>query len=200
MTPTPLRSPGQGQNPGRPTRGGASRLRELAGTGVGFVAVVVVCSLVLQGLDRIPGLLAGLPRGVTRVPTMAALERELGASLPLPVYYPDDLTWPPADLWVYPGRSAVAIVHASRSSAPALIIGKSAPGLSSVPPPLLPPVTVLQSSESTFGTRRATVARVQDAAGALWHQVSWSDHGRAVVARYRGDLQPLFRMIEGMAR
>ncbi|MEW5981003.1 MAG: hypothetical protein AB1806_01375 [Acidobacteriota bacterium] len=179
---------------------GESRLRQGARTSARFLAVVVLLAGTLRGLDQLPGILTSLPRGATRVESLDRLERELGFAFPLPVDYPAELAWPPVELRLYPGPSAVAIVDAADTGSPALIVGTAGPGLLAVSPELLPPVTVLQASESAFGARRATVARVQDAGGALWHQATWSAHGRVVVVRYRGDVARLSRMVAGMTR
>lgn len=198
MTPAVTRRTG---NQGSRAADGRSRVvRRVVRAIGGFVAVLAAIVTVLAGLDRLPGLLADLPRGATRVAELADLERKLGRPVPLPVVYPDDLAWPPADLHLYPGPAALVIVNARASGTPALFIATAAPGVPALSPRLLPPVTVLQTSESTFGARRATVARLQDAGGAIWHEVSWPDRGTLTVVRYRGDVLRLGRMVETMVR
>lgn len=167
---------------------------------IAFAAVLTAVAATLFALDRVPGLLTGLPRGATRAASLAQLERELGVAIPLPAFYPSDLAWPPTEYRLFPGPSAIVIVTSRETGEPALLIGASAPGLAALPPELLQPAETLQTSDSTFGARRATVARVRDEAGTIWHQAAWAAEGRMIVVRYRGDFLHLSRLVESMPR
>ena len=199
MTPdAPRRFDPQAAGPPSPPE--PPRPRGLSVTVGAFLVVLLLLSAALTGLDYLPGLLAGVPRGAVRVASVDDLGRALGFAFPLPTYYPDDLEWPPGRLLLFPGPSGSATVASRSTGAPALLIGVGAPGATVLPGKLLPPASVLQEGESTFGSERATVARVQDPDGRLWQQVSWSAHGRLIVVRYRGDLLRLTRMVDGMVR
>jgi hypothetical protein len=184
----------------RPLAAAGTPAWRLARSLAAFTAVLTAIATVLLVLDRVPGLLAGLPRGATRVASLAQLERELGMAIPLPVFYPSDLAWPPSEYRLFPGPSAVVIVTSTDTGEPALLVGAAAPGLGALPPQLLPAAETLQTTDSTFGARRATVARVRDAAGIIWHQAAWTADGRLIVVRYHGDFLHLSRLVESMAR
>lgn len=152
-----------------------------------FAALLTGFGLGLRALDDVPGLVTGLARGVVRVDSLAALEREVSRPSPIPAYFPDTLAWPPATLLVF-GRSSTSMSFRHRQAGTTWLIVAGRAGTGEIAPQVLPPATPLQSESTTVRQLPATVERVLDRDGVAWYQVRWHVSGATRLVRYRGTL------------
>ena len=59
---------------------------------------------------------------------------------------------------------------------------------------MIPETTLLQDTDATVDGTAVRLQRVQDRAGAVWHQTLWEADGCARTVRYRGPLEDLLRV------
>jgi len=170
-----------------------SALTETVRSMASLVFALVCFAICLRLLDELPAAAAGIARGVRRVASIEALAAETGLKLPVPAYFPDTIQWPPSDVISYGGTSASAWYRHRGERTTWLIVAVAA-GAGGVAPQVLPTAQVLQSEPITVGTHAGVAERIQDADGAVWHQVSWSTNGGARLVRYRGTLEELMTL------
>ncbi len=150
-------------------------------------------ALVIAGLGALPGWIAG-ETSVHHVGTLEEAERRIGARLVLPGYFPERLTWPPAEVRMAGGRrGSVALVFVDHAGAPALQIVQSSSDGEPIAPALLEGRSVLSSQPTAVGTRPATLSAVL-LDGHPWQELSWDLRGRHVILRTRGEVDELYRM------
>jgi hypothetical protein len=153
-------------------------------------------------LGTVPAWLAGDSPGVRRVASVDDAERRLGARLLLPAFFPERITWPPAQVRVAGGRrGSASLEFRDRAGAPALQLIQATDEGAHIAGPFRDGATVLDSRRTSVATRPATLASVL-VEGVRWHELTWYPAGRAVVLRDRGDLDELFaiaRSIHGRA-
>ena len=152
-----------------------------------FVTLLVAFAVGLRALDELPGLATGVARGVKRIDSIAALERLTSRRMPIPAYFPDTLTWPPDTLLAFEGTSTSMSFRHRREATTWLIVA-IATGRSDVAPQVLPPATSLQTESTMVRNGPATVDRVRDRDGIVWHQLTWREAGTTRLVRYRGTL------------
>jgi len=176
---------------------GPELLRLLAALGW----VVAASAVTLAGLGALPGWISGEPREVRTVASLEAAERNLGAGLAIPSYFPAHLGWPPARIRVAGGKGgAVELTFRERSSGgdQLQLLQATTPG-APFPPDLEPPGTELSSSPTTVAGRPALLAR-RTIDGEVWHQLAWERDGCRMVLRTRGDVEELFRIARSAHR
>ena len=165
-----------------------------------FLAVVLVTSGVLAGLNALPAALGGESRGVIRYASLEALESRYDVRLwapSRPVAGPVRLA--PGD----PGWLAFA-VNASGPPSPEPIVvcqtlGPSV-GEAAVPAALLAPGEILQATDVASGARHAQMRRVMLADGSLVYELWWRDAGRRVMLRMHADANRLLRFFDDAMR
>ncbi len=164
-----------------------------------LVVVTAIAAVGLRAFDSVPRLLTGLPRGVTQVRSLEALQLRTGFALPMPAYFPSALEWPPQDIRIYRGQDIAVIVRQRATDEPALIVASAPSGAGGVQAPALPPATVLQTTDVPVGGGTAIrVQRVEDEARVVWHQATWRQAGRLTIVRYRGTVDELMRIAESL--
>ena len=164
-----------------------------------WAAVVLAASAaLLRATDAIPGLVRDTARGVVRYRDIAEVERVIGRTLPSPSYYPSALEWPPGDLRVAFGSAAAYWCRGREDGSLALVIATTPLGQGDLAARVLPPATALQEADGTVGGRAARVARLRDESGALWQQVAWTGTRSVIVARSRGTLEDLMRIVSSL--
>lgn len=160
--------------------------------------VLAVSAALLRAADAVPGLVRDTARGVVRYDDIAEVERVIGRPLPVLSYYPSALEWPPGDLRVSLGGAAACWCRSRADGALALVVATTPPGQGDLAALVLPPATVLQEADGTVGGRAARVTRLRDQAGALWQQVTWTGTRGVIVARSRGTLEELMRIVSSL--
>jgi hypothetical protein len=163
--------------------------------------VVATTALVLAGLGALPGLIAGEPREVRTVASVEIAERNLGAGLALPSYFPAHLGWPPARIRVAGGKGgSVELTFRQRADGgDQLQLLQATSTDSPIPAIFEPPGSELASSPTTVAGRPARLSR-RTIGGEVWHQLSWERDGRQMVLRTRGDVDELFRIARSAHR
>jgi hypothetical protein len=179
----------------RPSSFPIEGLRSVAG----LVALLAAVAFGLRVLDELPGMTAGVARGVRRVDSVAALERQTSLPVPIPAYFPDTLVWPPADLLVF-GDTSTSIGFRHRQSADTWLIVATGVGTTSIAAQLLPPATPLQTEATTVSGTPATVERLRDLDGVIWYQLRWQAFGATRLVRYRGTLDEILLIANSMDR
>ena len=179
-------------------RAGPELLRLLAALGW----VVATTAVTLAGLGALPGWMAGEPREVRTVATVEEAERQLGAGLALPSYFPAHLGWPPARIRVSGGKGG-AVELTFRTAAPGggdqlQLLHATTPG-APIPAEFDPPGSELSSSPTTVASRPARLTR-RTIGGEVWQQLSWERDGCRMVLRTRGDVDELFRIARSAHR
>lgn len=158
-----------------------------------FLMVLVLAAAGLRVLDAVPRAFTGLSRGAMPVGSLRALTPVQRRALPVPRLSPESLEWPPRTIVIFPGGSVAASVTHRTSGAAWLVLAVVSPEDERLGSPVLSPATILQDAEMVVEGTTVRVQRVQDRAGALWHQTAWQgDHMRRVL-RYRGGLDELIR-------
>jgi len=170
---------------------------EVAREVVSLAALLAVVALGLRVLDELPGMAAGVARGVRRVDSIAALERQASHRMPIPAYFPDTLVWPPNDLLVFGGTSA-SMSFRHRQAADTWLIVAIGVGTTAVAPQVLPPATPLQTEATTVRRLPATVGRLRDLDGVIWYQLTWRTSGVTRLVRYRGTLDEVMLIANSM--
>jgi hypothetical protein len=160
---------------------------------VRLAIVFVVTAIGLRVLDAVPRAVTGLPRGVVRVASVKALAQLSSLDVPLPVYFPAHLRWPPNEC-TWDGRIAAVTARHVDSKVAWLSIALAPESAGVAPASILPAVEVLQDSDATIAGVSARVQRVQDRDGAIWHQAEWTADGRRFAVRYRGSVEDLLRI------
>ncbi|MCX6551628.1 MAG: hypothetical protein NTY02_11615 [Acidobacteria bacterium] len=181
----------------RPTpRGSAGVLL----TNVAWWLLAIVCAaVVLRVADFMPSILLGTPHGGRRFARLADLERAAGRTMPVPAYYPSSIEWPPGDQRLYPPASAAFWCRHRTQGAVWLVVATAPAGAGAVASQVLPPASELQRGDGEVRGQPAIVARLRDADGAVWQQVSWTGARGVVLLRYRGTLDELMRMAASMS-
>lgn len=169
-----------------------------------FVAVFVLAAAGLRVLDAVPRAVTGLSRGAMQVGTLRALTPAQRRALPVPRLSPEFLEWPPRTIVVFPGGSVAASVAHRTSGTAWLVLAVVSPEDERLGSPVLAPATILQDAEMVVAGTTVRIQRVQDRAGALWHQTTWRSSDTRRVLRYRGGLDELIRatssLLEGGRR
>jgi len=152
-------------------------------------------ALVLRGVDAVPGLVAGTPRGVSRHVTLEAAERRVGFSILLPSYFPEELVWPPEEI-ATAGRS-VALRFRGRDAGLALVLVEG-PADGGVSATLLPRGEPFHTVDFDLGGRPARLVDLRLPPDGTWHELSFVEAGRRVVLRFRGPSELFLRMAESI--
>ncbi|MCX6544804.1 MAG: hypothetical protein NTV05_10380 [Acidobacteria bacterium] len=162
-----------------------------------LAALLAAAAFGLRVLDQLPGMAAGVDRGVRRVDSVVALERQLSHKLPIPAYFPDTLMWPPHDLLIFEGTSAsMSFRHRQRGDT-WLIVGLAVDARG-IAPEILPPASSLQTENTVVRGVPARVDRLRDRDGVMWYQLTWQASGVALLARYRGTLDEIMLIANSM--
>ena len=159
-----------------------------------WLLVVAASAAALRLADALPRAALNLPRGVTRAADVAELERASGRRMPVPAYFPDTISWPPADARLHTSGSAAIWCRQREGPDTALIVATAPGGAPGVADQVLPASVELQREQAVRGNRALTVSRVRDADGAVWQQVQWQSPAQIVLVRYRGTLDELLKI------
>lgn len=169
------------------------RLAEVVGSVAAVLLVTAGATLLLSGMDAVPGWITGEPRYVRKAGTVQEVERRLRARLVLPYYFPSSLVWPPRRIRYTVGPpGAAALTVDDRDGAPRLFVAETvAPGR--IPDRLLPDAQIMTSSPVAVGPTRGTLSRVVED-GVMGWQLTWEQGGRSLLVRSRGTVDELLRM------
>jgi hypothetical protein len=194
---SPATAPEDGnRTPGRAGSDPAGLARMLSG----WFAVILGACVVLLLLDRLPGLLSGLPRGVLPVGTVEDAERTLHARLLLPAYFPDTLRWPPVAVDIYFGPPAAAAVAFAGRTGPVvrLMVCQTIEPAGSVPVKLLPPGLILESARTRVGNDPGTLTRLQLDDGRVVNELTWHRADRLFALRFDGPVEQLMTLAQSV--
>lgn len=165
-------------------------------------AALAGVALVLRVLDHVPGWVLGEPRTVQVFGTLDALESRLRVRLLLPAFFPDTLSWPPADVRLGPGPgqpTTVTLLDRARSH-PRLIVCQTVRGQGDIPERLLPRLTPQSTRTVDVGSSRATLVSGTLVDGTRWLDLAWRQSGRSIVMRFAGDERELLRIAGSVSR
>ena len=180
---------------------GGPRAAELGRMLATLFWVVAATVAVVAGLGALPRWLARDARAPDAPVSVAEAERRLGASLFLPAFYPDRLSWPPAEVRVSGGRGGSARLRfrpRDAGDAPVVLIQSAEPG-EPVRPDLLGDRRVLSRSRTRVGDWPAEFSSVL-VDGEGWQELSWEVDGRSIVLRSQGDVEEMYRMAHSVRR
>jgi len=159
-----------------------------------WLAVMGLAAVGLTALDRVPAVLTGTPPGVRIFASVEDAERDLGARIWLPRYYPETLRWPPARIEADAASPVTAAVRIPGKDDPRdrLVICESLGGRPVAPPEaLLPTGRILETVGVLVGSRRATLVRLQAEDGRVLHDLSWDHGARRLTLRTAGPVEEL---------
>lgn len=166
-----------------------------------WLLVMAVAAASLVALDHVPTVLAGTPRGVRAYPSIEEAERAIRARVWMPGYYPDELAWPPARVDVSPGSPpAVAVRITGRDGvAHRLVIVETLSPEPRALAGLLPAGELMGTNVVTLAGHAAVLSRVL-VGTREWHDLSWTQAGRAITLRYAGPVDRLMLIAGSLAR
>lgn len=175
-------------------------LSSLRAIGV-WAAVMAAATATLAVLDRVPGIVAGVPARVHVYGSIEDAEAALGERIWLPGYYPEELRWPPARVEVsFSSPATVALRIASRTDGrPCLVIAESIGQPAAPPPALLPPAEPMETTSVEVGRHRGTLARVLVGTTEL-HDLWWDQGERRITLRYSGAVGRLLLLAGSLER
>jgi hypothetical protein len=165
------------------------------------VAVVLAsAAFALAGLDRLPSLLKGAPPGVRLVSSLEELRSLSGESIALPAHFPETVRSRPSRILVTRRQPlATGLVFAERSSGDMVLhYYVELDGAGNISR-LAFPATELHSAGIALGGANATVRRLVDDGGGVWHELSW-DSPRRQVLRFKGPIEELLKTAESLER
>jgi len=166
-----------------------------------WLLVLGAAAAALKGLDHVPTLIAGTPRGARVFTSIEDAERAIGARVWMPGYYPDDLRWPPARVEV--ARTpppAIAVRVAGRDGdLDRLTIVQTLDMESAHPRGLLAAGQLMEATPVTLGSHEATLARVLLGTREM-HDVSWSQGRRRITLRFAGPVDRLLLIAGSLER
>ncbi len=174
---------------------GATRVAALA------VAVTACLALFLRGLDALPSLVTGEPRGVTRFRTPEEAARRLGVSLLVPRRPPGEAAWPPARVRAVGGRAATVEIRADgRDGRPArFLVYQPVRAGGELSPVLVPPAEPFHEVPATVAGRPARLRSVRVAGGGEYNEVLVETAGRRVLLRLDGPADELIASAESLS-
>jgi hypothetical protein len=166
-----------------------------------WVLVMGVAAGALKGLDHVPTLLAGTPRGARVYASIEQAEQAVGARIWMPAYYPDDLRWPPlrVELMHADPPSVAVRIEGTDGDANRLVIVQTLGGEAAPPPGLLRAGRTLEATPVTLGSHEATLTRVLLQTREL-HDIAWSQGGRRITLRSAGPVDRLLRIAGSLER
>jgi hypothetical protein len=167
-----------------------------------WLLVIATFVVGIVAIDRVPSVLTGTPHGLRVYASIEEAERAVGTRVWLPPSRPDSLAWPPRRIEVWPGPPPVVAVRipARGSGVERLVVVQSLGAAASPPAALLPAAEPLAITTVPVGTRQARLTRGVSSAGELLHEISWDHGSRRFVLRYRGPVEELMRMADGLER
>lgn len=161
----------------------------------GWLLAVLSIAGVLRGIDEVPGLLTGTSRGVVRHASVESAEHQLRVQLLVPTYFPDRLSWPPAEVKTATGppRAAALSFEGRGGSVDRLLLVQT---LADVPAPrtLLPRGEEFFRREIEVKGRAALLRDIRLPSGEVWQELSLTVGVRRVTLRYEGPGGELLRM------
>lgn len=166
----------------------------------GSLAVAAsLAALVLRGLDQVPALVTGEPRGVIRVKDLEAAERLLGAHLLVPTFFPESVKWPPAAVRVARGAaadaSAAALEFTGREGRwTRLVVCQTLGKADSFPKGLVAPGREWYATPVTVAGEATELQSVRVGAEGSFDQLLVHRGGRLILLRYDGPADELVRM------
>jgi hypothetical protein len=157
-----------------------------------FLAIVLATVGLLAGLNELPRVFGGEPRGVIAYESVSAVQSRYRVSLWRPRALPRGWSPQPARVRVAVAAPRWVEMRFERRSGSGLrvcqTVGTAAAG--AVPPPvLLDEAEVLQADPVVIGGREATIRRLLLASGAIVHEVWWREDGRQVMFRLEGSVE-----------
>jgi hypothetical protein len=160
----------------------------------GLLVVLGGTALGLAGLDALPSWIAGEPRDVRLVESVAEAERRLRARLILPGYFPDTIAWPPATVRLRAGPvPGVSLEFDGRRGGRHMVLAQAVrPG--DLPDRLLAPVPALDTTPIAIGGGRGVLRRYVGPDGTVWRELTWRVRERELVLRSRGSVEEMVRM------
>jgi len=153
------------------------------------VVIVVVVAGALRALDHVAPWLRGEPRGTQRFASLDALERDVGTQLVLPIFFPDVLEWPPAEVYRAPGpgRPTSVVFHHRATGRPGLVIAQCLDGDCDIPDRLLDAGRIRESRRIELGGAGALLVSGSDPGQGDYVAVSTFRFDRRLIVRFYGE-------------
>jgi hypothetical protein len=171
-------------------------VRELLRAAAWLAVVGAVMLGALAALDAVPAWINGESRDVRLARSLEDAERRVRARLVLPAYFPDTLDWPPQRIRVLAGQPpAVVLQVAARAGGETRLVLAQTIGPGEIPERLLPPAGALDDTTVAVAGSQARLRRIVGPDGQIWREVAWTQGGRTLVARSKGNLDELLRMV-----
>ena len=171
-------------------------VRELLRAAAWLVVVGAVMLGVLAALDAVPAWINGESRDVRLASSLEDAERRVRARLVLPAYFPDTLGWPPERIRVLDGQPpAVALQVTARGGGETRLVLAQTIGVGEIPERLLPPAGALDEASVAIAGGQGRLRRIVGPDGQIWREVAWTQGDRTLVARSKGSLEELLRMV-----
>lgn len=168
---------------------------------VSLAALLVAFAALLRAGDRLPGWIAGVPPGIRVHATLADAERAAGRRLALPSYFPSTLAWPPSAIRsTAPPRALAVAFDGADGRASRLLVCDALDLRSGCAPPLVDPVTPMESREVDLGGVTAHLRRVLDPAGRQLTDIAWSRGARTHLLRFEGPVDQALLMAQSIER
>lgn len=158
-------------------------------------------AMLLGGLGKAPGWLAGEERHVRNVETVDEAARRVGARLYLPAYFPSRLAWPPEKVRVAGGKggSVAVTIVSSEDRLPSLIVFQATVPGEPISPLLLGKPRIMYEGRTRVGTTPAAISNVV-IDGAVWQQLTWQVDGIQLALRARSAEPEIHKLAHGLRR
>jgi len=175
--------------------------KEAAGIVLTLGLVTATSASLLRIADAFPSWLRGEPARVQAFHDLAETERELGAPLLLPTYFPDTLGCPPDSIRVRGRRPAtVALVFLRKDGGRPVLFVQTVGGDHPIAPVLLPAGIAIHAVSLTVGSAPARLLRVVVRGGEAWSDLVLARERRQIVFRFDGRTEEVIRMAESLRR
>ena len=172
-------------------------MKEVGKSVVTMAAVLGGISALLAGLNRLPVVLQPeVSHRFKDFPGVLEAERELGARIWIPAYFPDSLSWPPALVRVEKSEPPVVVLGILRNPDHdlALLLLQSL-GKGDFQPLSVPPVNeVVETRRMTVKGMSALLSRTVDGSGRIWTRLQWETPSRRFLLIGRASSEELIRM------
>ncbi len=165
---------------------------------VQIALVLGLAAVLLWGVDRLPGVLLGLPRGARSARSLLEAESRLGVKVRVPEAFRAAVDWPPARIaTLRRGGPALAMTTRSRESGRSLsIFWVWGPR---VPESLRPAGQTLHVVPLKLAGRPASVRTCLDDGSRTLQDLEWAEEGLRVALRFEGPTLELIRLGESLA-
>jgi hypothetical protein len=160
------------------------------------VLVTGAAAVTLRGVDSLPAIFLGEPRGIVRHASVEAAEKALGTTVLLPSYFPDSLRWPATS--VRSGRvpaPGLGVQFTGRDGGrERLFLFETMPGGSEFPASLVPEANPYHSVPVRVGDARGVFRSVRLSSEGNFSEVDFRKENRRILIRYAGTGDELMKI------